>query len=308
MKKILLIIGIILLVLGGLFYYFMNSEKPTQQSEIKIAATIFPIYDIAKNIVSDKMDTELISPPGASPHTFEVTAEQIKKLQNAKIIFAIGHGLDDWILKVQDALPQAQIKTVSPNIELSEFGQEHEHEEAEEREEEHEHTGIDPHYWLTMANAKIIARNILQEMQNLDPANREYYEKNYQNYIQELDDADKNTHDLLDEISSREIITMHTAWSYFSREYGLEVVATFEPFPGQEPSPQYLVELSKATQEHDIKTIFSEPQLSNEALIPFLRDLGVTLKILDPLGGLAERDSYINMMLYNAQTIHDALK
>jgi len=298
-----IVIGLFVLAAIGAAFYFYLPESDQAGQEIKISATIFPLYDIAQNIGGEKINVKLIAPPGASPHTFEVTAEQVKKMQNTKIIFAIGHGLDEWTAQITSSIPGAQTFTVSKNIDLHESNH-----ESHEEEHGHHHGDVNPHYWLNINNAKIISKNILDELTRLDPQNTEYFQNNYNEYLQALEQADQEINNILGSISSKKMITMHDAWPYFAEEYGLEVVATFEPFPGREPTPQYLAELSQTAEENNIKTIFSEPQLSNQALIPFLRDLNMELAILDPIGGLEERDSYINMMKYNASIIHEALK
>ena len=44
----------------------------------------------------------------------------------------------------------------------------------------------DPHIWLNMRNAQIMAKNILIELSRLDPDNAEFYNLNAENLINEL--------------------------------------------------------------------------------------------------------------------------
>ena len=165
-----IVIGIfVLAAIGAAFYFYLPESNQTNQ-EIKVSATIFPLYDITKNIAGDKAVVELIAPPGASPHTFEVTAEQVKKLQGTKTIFAIGHGLDEWTAQITSSIPNAQTLVVSDKIPLH---------ESDEEDSEHGHGDINPHYWLSITNAKIISSNILEELIVLDPENIIYYQNNY---------------------------------------------------------------------------------------------------------------------------------
>lgn len=303
MKKFSTIIIAAIIIFIILTFVLVLTSTPGGQPEpkTKVAATIFPIYDIARNVAGDKAEVVLITPPGASPHTFEITAEQIRKLQDTDIMLAIGHGLDDWITEARNAIPGSQIKTVSQGVHLRDFEEDYGH-------EEHEHEGTDPHYWLSIDNAIKITQTIRDTLSELDPENSGHYYSNATNYIGELESTEQIIENLFANISSNEIITMHNAWNYFAEEFNLEIVATFEPFPGQEPTLKYLAELSNTAEQYNVKTIFSEPQLSNQVLIPFLKDLNMDLAVLDPVGGLENRDSYINTMLYNAQTIKEKLK
>ena len=310
-SQIAAIAAIIVVALAGLIY-IIAAPNETAKFEGKIGATIFPLYDIAKNVAGDKIEVVLVAPAGASPHTFEPSPADIKNLSGSRVIFSIGEGLDNWTQAIAAALLGTAVKPVSEGIVLimTEEDEEEEeenghHEEAEEG-HEHHHGDTNPHYWLSVPNAKIIAENITAEIILLDPENEAYYRENLSEYNTRLDDADSAVRLMLRNIPNKNIITMHDAWPYFAQEYGLEVVGTFEPFPGREPSAKYLADLAQTAERYDVKTIFSEPQLANQILFPFLQDYGLKLEILDPLGGIENRSSYIETMLYNARAINES--
>lgn len=290
---------VLILFLFLVFVIAIGSGCKTKNHEagkIKVAATIFPISDIIKNVAGDKIEVINILPAGASPHTFEVTPKQIKELADVKVIFMIDHGLDDWVKKVKDSVPNATLVNVDQNINLLRMGN-----------EEESITGKDPHYWLNAANAKIIAENINNSLAEIDSKNSEYYNNNFNNYLFELDKLDLDIKEELKDLQTRNIVTFHEAWGYFAKAYDLKVEATIEPFPGKEPTIQYLEDLNKIVKDNNVKVIFSEPQLSNETIKPFVNDLGLKLYVLDPIGGVEGRNSYVEMMKYNAQTFKEAL-
>ena len=309
-SQITIIIAIFLIAVIGIGYIIYTENKSPIVEE-KVGATIFPIYDIAQNIAGEKIEVVLITPPGASPHTFEPTPVEIKDLQGSQLIFSIGQGLDEWTHEITDAIPGSTVIAVSKNIELmpnEEESAKDEHEDEEGQEDEHHHGYINPHYWLSIPNAKIIAQNITNKLVALNPKNADYYENNFQEYQKKLDKTDSTVRLMLRNTPNKNMITMHNAWPYFANEYGLEIVATFEPSPGQEPTAKYLANLAETAEKNDIKTIFSEPQLANQTLFPFIRDYGLNLEILDPIGGIDNRASYIETMLYNAKKINESLQ
>jgi hypothetical protein len=105
----------------------------------------------------------------------------------------------------------------------------------------------------------------------------------------------------LADLPTRRIATFHDAFSYFAEAYGLDVVATFEPYPGLEPSPRFVIEFQRNIRAAAVRVVFTEPQRSIDALRPIARDLGVTLAVLDPLGGLPGRESYIDLLRFDAR-------
>lgn len=293
----ILILGVFLALAAGFILIIPKKEITNQSTKLQIAATIFPLQDIAKNIVKDKADVKLILPPGASPHTFEFTPRQVKELQNTKIVFAIGHGLDSWINRIENSLPGTKIVAVDKNIALRQTVEIFRDEPKEEEE-----GPIDPHYWLTLANAKIIAENITSEIIALDKNNQEFYKRNLENYIEELDAKDKEFKNKLQNIPNKNIVTLHDAWYYFAEEYSINIVGTFEPAAGREPTAQYLAKLKDAVEKNNIKVIFSEPQVSTAALEPFAKDLSLIIRVLDPIEGVTHK-SYLEGMEYNINTI-----
>ena len=57
-----------------------------------------------------------------------------------------------------------------------------------------------------------------------------------------------------------------------------------------------------------LRTLFIEPQLDATPLRQLARDIGVSLALLDPLGGVAGREGYLAMMRFNAAQIAAALR
>ena len=163
------------------------------------------------------------------------------------------------------------------------------------------------HYWLSILNAKKIVENIKNELTGIDPGNADVYKENLDNYLVELDKLENDLRVRLADVKTRKMVTFHNAWQYFADEFDLDIVVTFEPFPGKEPTAKYLEELNKVVKEDNIKVIFSEPQMSNDVLKPFAKDLGLELFVLDPLGGDEGRDSYIETMEYNGNILFEAL-
>ncbi len=312
------------IVIGGIFSFLLvgtlilsgcaskQSVKETENGEkIKVAATIYPLYDIVKTIGGEKIDPILILPPGSSPHTYEASPAQVKEMQNVKLFFTIGAGVDVWAESIAKAVNGAKIIDLDQYVTLKPFEhQEHEHEESttETEEHEHEHGSMDPHYWLSPDNAKIMAEQVAQRLSIIDPSNQTYYDSQTQNFINELSAKDTEWKNKISELNKKELVVFHDAWGYFANHFGLKIVATFEPFPGKTPSPQYLIDLQEKVKEHNITALFVEPQLSKEAITTLASDLKIKVDILDPLGGIDERNSYINMIDYNINNIYEALK
>jgi zinc transport system substrate-binding protein len=260
-------------------------------ARVKVAATIFPLYDIARQVAGSAADVVLLLPPGASPHTFEPTPASVRALDGASVLFMIGHGLDDWAGRVARGAGVPRLLRVDGGVALRRVN-----------------SDVDPHYWLSASNGKLIAGVVGAELERLVPAQRAEIRRSLAAYLARLDAADAEVRRLLADLPGRRIATVHDAFGYFAAAYGLEVAAVFEPYAGQEPSPRFVVEFQRKIRASGVRVVFTEPQLSVEALRPIARDLGVTLAVLDPLGGLPGREGYIELLLFNARAVADATR
>jgi len=137
----------------------------------------------------------------------------------------------------------------------------------------------------------------------IDPAHADLYNKNSKRYQQELLRLDDELKKTCAALKNNKIIVFHDGWRYFAAAYGLEIIAIFQPAPGREPAPRDLQKLYAQARTYKIKALFSEPQLPTASLEPLLEDLGLRLFVLDPLGGAASGDSYIELLRRNVQTI-----
>jgi len=290
MKKFFLILFFIFLLTACSSKQFVNENK---KDKLTVAVSIFPVFDIVRQVGGDKIDSLLIVSPGASPHTFEVTPSEIKKMQEVDIFFSVGAGLDFWIDNITNSFKEAKSISFSDYIDLRHF----------ENDIDDEHGEFDPHYWLSPDNAKIIARQSALLLGEIDIVNKDYYKEKADEFIFELDEKDKKWQEKINNLPNKDIVVFHDAWGYFAQYYKLNVVATFEPFPGKTPSPQYLIDLQNDIKKYNVKSLFIEPQLSKEALSTVAQDLDLEIKVLDPLGGVQGRNSYLELMDFNINNL-----
>jgi ABC-type Zn uptake system ZnuABC Zn-binding protein ZnuA len=281
------------LLLASVVATLLAPVSPTdaRAEGIKVAATIFPLYDITRQVAGPVADVVLILPPGASPHTFEPTPAGVRALAGAQALFVVGHGLDAWAARLARGAGISRLVQVDAGIALRRVG-----------------GAVDPHYWLSAPNAGAIAGVVAAELERLAPDRHREIQRSLAAYRARLDTADAQVRRLLADLPSRKIATVHEAFGYFADAYGLEVAAVFEPYPGLEPSPRFVVEFQKKIQASGLRVLFTEPQLSLEALRPIARDLGVTLAVLDPLGGLPGREGFIELLLFDARAVADAAR
>jgi len=298
----LTLVSILLLSVGTLAW-----SAPASAAPLKVAATIFPLYDLVRQVAGSAVEVVLLVPPGASPHTFTVKPGTVRALTGCVAVFTIGYGLDDWATRLAQ---EAGVKhTIVTDVGISlRRGYSAHHSAGQAQSQSAAHDAVDPHYWLSIPHAIRMVQFIAEVLAQLDPPAQADYRQRAMAYQEQLRSADGEIRRLLAELPRRDIATFHMAFAYFADTYGLNVVAVFEASPGKEPGPRYVEAFQRQVRAHKLHTVFVEPQLSEAALRGLSQDLGITLQKLDPEGGVQGVESYIALMQYNAAQIAASLR
>lgn len=292
--------GIVLLLgLGGAYYLLSVAPVAPDKGRLTVGATIFPLADITRAIGGEHAQVILLIPPGVTEHSQALQPQQLQALQSARAVFRIGHRLDDRLIgSITKAVPGIRSIPVDRGIALRQFGPT-EHAPAAAP-PPHSDNGVDPHYWLTVPNATTIAATITDRLVELDPAHASDFRANLSRYQATLAQLEGELQTMARTVPRPEFIAMHNAWSYFADQYGLVLVATYEPVEGSEPSLADLERLRAIIAQHGLTTFFAEPQKASSAATSFLkREFGLRILTLDPVGGSAGNDSYIALMRAN---------
>lgn len=305
-----------------------NGSSGTAQpagSKIKVAVSIFPLYDVTKRIAGDRAEVLLILPAGKSEHEYDPTPQEIAKLDGTKLGIAVGLDMDGWadnvlksagdpkVLKVGDKVKTMPIDVKPIEDEEGEHHDEH-HEGSGEAKEEHEHEhehelgAADPHVWLDPERMITIVQAIAAELTAADPGGKDVYAKNAETVIASLKDLDGKLAARSKAWTKHTIVTFHGSMSYFAKKYGVRIGAVVEPIAGREPTAAYIAEVVEAVKKNKAAALFVEPQLDKAPGEMIAREAKITLGELDPVGGVAGRDSYEALLTWNTDQLEKVLK
>ena len=71
----------IILFLGAICIGIDHNQEKVEEEKIQIVATIFPVYDFAKQIAGDKADVSMLLPLGTESHDYEPSPQDIINIQ-----------------------------------------------------------------------------------------------------------------------------------------------------------------------------------------------------------------------------------
>jgi zinc transport system substrate-binding protein len=80
-----------------------EQDRISQPKKLSIVATLFPLYDFAKEIVGDKATVTLLLPPGVEAHSFEPRPGDMITINNADVFLYTGAYMEPWVEKILQA-------------------------------------------------------------------------------------------------------------------------------------------------------------------------------------------------------------
>lgn len=266
-------------------------DTAAADGRITVAASILPQKEIIESVGKDKVKVSILVPPGFSPHTYELTSGQLRSIADTDLFVSMGSGIEfelAWMDKIKGVNPNMPVVNASEGITFIDGY----------TEEDGTHvSGGDPHVWLSIANAKIMAENVCKALAGESPKDEAYFRANLEEYKAKLDALDGEIRESFKDMKDVTIMTYHPAWSYFVRDYGIECISVENN--GKEPSPSDLAALIDTAKAKGIKVIFASPEYSTKSAYTIADAIGGNVVLIDPLS-----ENYIE----NMKSVADAFK
>ena len=269
--------------------------------KINVVASTTDLADIAKTIGDDRIRVISIATGKQDHHYVEVLPSYMLKVKKADIYLKVGLELDLWANQIIDGSRNRKLKIVNCSKNIKPFEVPTMKIDASMGDI---HRMGNPHYWLDPENGKIIAKNITKALISVDPAGREFYENNLNEFIKNINDSLAEWLQVFNNLQGKKLIYYHNSWPYFNKRFGLEAVQFIEPKPGIMPSPIHLDRLIHTIEADDIKLIGMETYFSDKAPRFLANKTGIQIvHLAQSVGALPNTETYLKMIRYNLQAI-----
>ena len=271
--KILLMINIVALALIG-------CNKPSGNVDNSIVVvSLQPQKYFLDKLVGDKIKVECLLENGANPESYEPSMNDLMMLEKSVAYFKMGNVGFEQILvdRLKQNNKTLNICDVSQGIDLI-VGTH----ECCEHHHGHKHSmSVDPHTWTSVKNAKIIVRNMYDEIVRIDTLNKELYKKNYDCLVASLDSLDNYALNKLADCSGCSFLVWHPSLSYFARDYGLEQMTMGQV--GKELSAKQLHDQIDKAKKHNAKVFFFQREFDSRQASVLNEQIGAKMVTINPL-------------------------
>lgn len=312
-----------------------------------VVVSIKPIHSLVAAVMDGVGEPKLIVEGAASPHTYSLKPSNAKTLQDADVVFWVGHGLEAFLEKPLEAL--ATKATVieledAKGLEKLKFreggafeahdhgdeGHDHAHEEgehkdgehaheAEEGHEGHDHAGhdhaghdhgeYDMHLWLDPMNAKAMAAAIETTLIQADPSNAAKYQENAKKLMENLDKLDTELATTLEPVKDKPFVVFHDAYQYFEHRYKVRVAGSITVSPETMPGADRVRQIHDKIKSLNATCVFAEPQFEPKLVRVVTEGTDAKSGTLDPEAATFKEGPslYFDLMRGIATSIKDCL-
>ena len=273
---ILIVVLVVQLLTGGCK---LNGDKEEKEKRI-ISVSILPQKYFAGKIAGENYQINVLIPPGASPATYEPSPQQLKNVGLSKVYLRTGEIMfeKNWIAAIKDANPDLTMVNISDGIRFLDV-QDHHEQMADHS--NHDHSGSDPHIWISIKNAYIIARNSYEALLNNFPDDSTHFRKNFMKLNKEIAIVDSAYGSSRSKLKGMDFLIYHPALGYLADEYEMnQYVLEFE---GKEPPPSHISETIEIVKKNNIQFIFIQAQFNMDNARAIARETGIEIIQIDPL-------------------------
>lgn len=276
---------------------------------VRITTTTGMIADAIRNVGGSRVQVQSLMGPGVDPHLYKATPGDIRKLNDADIVFYNGLHLEgkmaDILQKLNAKKPTVAVASQLPKDELlAKAGA----------------AGFaDPHIWFDVEKWSRAVEEARDQLSTFDAAGKAEYEKNAAKYLNELKKLDAYATEQIATIpeAQRVLVTAHDAFGYFGKAYAIDVQGLQGISTASEASLKDVQRIVKLLVDRKIKAVFVEssvPRRNIEAVVQGARARGHNVVIggqlfSDAMGAEGTpQGTYVGMVRHNVDTIVKALK
>lgn len=272
-----------------------------------VAVTTNILGDVVTELIGDQAEVLVLMPPGADPHSFEISAQEAARLERADLLVANGLGLEEGVQRHVDAAAERGTPTVSAGDLVAPL----------DYVDPDRGSVPDPHLWtdprLMRDVVAGIADALAEHVPGIDHSTLAAAAEAYDADLVALDiELEASFAALPDD--RRRLVTDHHVFGYLAARYDFEVLGAVVPSGTTlaAPSARDLEDLATTIREAGVPAIFVDSAQSDRLSLVLASEAGVEVEIVtlyaETLGEPgSEADSYLDLMRVNARAIVAAL-
>jgi manganese transport system substrate-binding protein len=225
------------------------------QGRPKVLASFTVVADMAREVACGQLTVESITRPGAEIHGYEITPSDLRRARGTQLVLENGLGLDRWTHRFTAGLGNVPRVVVSQGVAtLPIVGSS-------------QADAVNPHAWMSPQAALTYVANIRDAFVELDPPRAATYRRCAAAYADRIRALDRELAIRLERLppQHRLLVSCEGAFSYLTRDYGLDEAWLWPVNGEREVTPQRMQRLIATVRSRRVPAVFCESTVDSRA-------------------------------------------
>lgn len=235
----------------------ISFTTPSIAKPIHIIAAENFYGSVAKQIGGDFVQvTSILNQPDQDPHLFSLTPSVAKILEQGDLIVYNGLGYDPWMQNLL-SVGSGSVRSVICVADLI------------NRKE-----GANPHIWYDPDTMPVYAKALRDYLIKHDPQHQKKYQANYQQFILQQQNLWRLIKQIKVQHQGSSVMATEPVFGYMAQALGFRMQGIsfqLSMMNGVDPSPRQVQEFQRQLQQHRVKLVFYNSQVSSPLVLHLLQ-------------------------------------
>lgn len=246
-----------------------DAEIEQQNDTIHIVTSMFPMYEITKEIAGDRAEVSVMVGANEDAHHYEPSARAVASVNEADVFVYSSDEMEFWVESLLSVVENDDLIVVElgdgidfeihselDHEDEDHHEDEHNHDDVEHHDHAHDHGNLDPHFWLNPVSVENQLPLIVDALRQVDEEGKDIYEKQAARFSEELLTLDQMYQAAFQSAENRSFVVQHQAFGHLAHQYDLEQVAIGGLTTEVEPNPKQLAQIVTFINEQQIPVIY----------------------------------------------------
>ena len=225
-------------------------------SQINVVAAENQYANVAQMIGGEYVNAVSVNNnPTGNPHLFATSAKESIKVADADVVIYNGSDYDAWMEKIINAnnlpIDSDIIINVSKLMNIPQTGDR-----------------VNPHVWFAPDAFLILATNLTELFQRIDPDNKQYYEANLSDFKQKYQTIKNKVAAIKSEFSGVKVTATEPVYNYMINALGLQSEGLdfqWSKMNGASLSPSVIIKYNDLFENRIVKVLFYNSQVTDNS-------------------------------------------
>ena len=262
-----------------------------QNDNIHIVTSMFPMYEITKEIAGDRAEVSVMVGANEDAHHYEPSAKAVASVNEADVFIYSSDEMEFWVKSLLSVVENDDLIVVELGDGIDfEIHSDHDHDQEDEEHSEHDdghnHGTLDPHFWLNPVSVESQLQLIVDALLQADEEGQEIYAEQAVRFSEELLALDQTYQEAFQSAENRSFVVQHQAFGHLAHQYDLEQVAIGGLTTEVEPNPKQLAHIVKFINEQELPVIYYQSGSSSDMAETISNETGTGIGVLYDLESL----------------------